>query len=376
MSKMAWPFSTAAGRWAGFGPYYAMFPVDCAKWVVENMCPPGGAVLDPFCGRGTAPFVAQVTGRRALGMDVNPVAWVFADVKTHPEPDVKKVLHRLDDVRRASSRQNSKPENEFQKWAWHRDVLRFLKAARRVLDWEGHRVDRTLMGFILVHIHAKMGDGLSNQMHKSRALGPDYAVRWWKSRGMRPPAVNPVAYLRDRINWRYQCGVVKDCKPEIVLEKAETALARRRSRQFDLVLTSPPYFNVTDYRQDSWIRLWMLRRGPALPDWASDLKFSKSEDYRAMLVRVFSNAAKLTKFGGAVWVRTSARKFTMAATAAAIRAAWPHRNLYKKNDKPRLPTQTSHFGHISSKPGEVDFLIVRRGACAPPGFALLPRKAG
>ena len=80
MTKLAWPYSTAAGRWAGFGPYYAMFPVDFAKSVVEKMCPSGGAVLDPFCGRGTAPFVAQATGRFALGMDVNPAAWVFASI--------------------------------------------------------------------------------------------------------------------------------------------------------------------------------------------------------------------------------------------------------------------------------------------------------
>ena len=371
MTKMAWPFSAAAGRWAGFGPYYAMFPVDFAKRVVEEMCPPGGAVLDPFCGRGTAPFVAQATGRRALGMDVNPVAWVFADVKTNPEPDPAKVLRRVNDVDRASAFKDTRPENEFQQWAWHPDVLRFLNAARRTLNWEADRVDRTLMGFILVHIHAKLNDGLSNQMHKSRALGPDYAVRWWKSRRMRPPAINPVGYLKDRIRWRYKHGIVKNRKPEIVLERAESALARRRARQFDLVLTSPPYFNVTDYRQDSWIRLWALGRGPARPDWKTDLKFARGEEYRAMLANVFSNVARLTKPRRVIWVRTSARKITRQATAAAIRAAWSRRNLYTRNDAPQTPTQTAHFGHISAKPGEVDFLIAREKAYVPKGFVLL-----
>ena len=368
MTKQAWPYSTAAGRWAGFGPYYAMFPVDFAKSVVEELCPVGGAVLDPFCGRGTAPFVAQATMRSALGMDVNPAAWVFADVKTRPEPDAEKILRRLGDIRRASGSRDSQPSNEFQKWAWHPGVLRFLNAARRTLDWENDRTDRTLMGFILVHVHAKINDGLSNQMHKSRALGPDYAVRWWKSRRMRPPEINPADYLRQRVHWRYRHGVVRNRAPQIILGDAQSVLARRRARRFDLVLTSPPYFNVTDYRHDSWIRLWMLRRGPALPDWKSDLKFARAEEYRKMLREVFSKSAQLTKPQCAVWVRTSARKFTKEATAAAIQAAWPGRKLYMRQDTPENPTQTAQFGHMSIKPDEMDFVIARSGARAPEGF--------
>ena len=368
MTKLAWPYSTAEGRWAGFGPYYAMFPVGFAKRIVETMCPLDGGVLDPFCGRGTAPFVAQATGRFALGLDINPVAWVFAIVKTHPEPNAERVIHRLDDVRRASRVRDAKHSNEFQRWAWSSDVLRFLKTARRVLDWENDKVDRTLMGFVLTHVHAKIGDGISNQMHKSRALGPDYAVRWWKERNMPPPDINPIIFLRNRILWRYCHGVVRNRAPEIILERAEKVLPRRRIARFDLLLTSPPYFNVTDYRQDSWIRLWMLKKGPALPNWKSDLKFARRSAYQPMLENVFSSAVHLMKPGCAIWVRTSARKFTREATIAAIHASWPRRKLYLRLDFPKTPTQTAQFGHTSSKPTEMDLLIARQGMPPPRGF--------
>ena len=78
-------YGTPAGRWAGLGPYYAMFPVDFAREVVDRFCPRGGKVLDPFCGRGTVPFIAQATNRKSIGIDSNPVAWVFSKAKTHPE---------------------------------------------------------------------------------------------------------------------------------------------------------------------------------------------------------------------------------------------------------------------------------------------------
>ncbi|MCY4042870.1 MAG: DNA methyltransferase [Candidatus Dadabacteria bacterium] len=367
---MAWPFSTAAGRWAGFGPYYAMFPVGFAKWVVENMCPLGGAVLDPFCGRGTAPFVAQATGREAVGVDINPVAWVFAKTKTDPEKDSQRLISRLLQVCRAVRVKDKHAENEFQKWAWSPSVLGFLNAARRILNWREDTTDRTLMGLVLAHVHAKIGDGLSNQMHKARALGPDYSVRWWKSRDMRPPELNPADYLRQRIEWRYKHGVVDGpSRADIVWGAAERNLCCYSKEKFDLLLTSPPYFGVTRYRHDSWIRLWLLNEGPPLPDWKNDPNMSGKDVYREMLDSVFAVVANLLKPRGVVWVRTDARKVTKEATQMALSAHWPMRNLYMRSDPQDYRTQTSHFGDNSPKPGEVDFLIPGRNKL-PSGFVL------
>lgn len=357
MGKQAWPYKSAAGRWAGFGPYYAMFPVDFAKNVIESMCPKEGAVLDPFCGRGTAPYVAQVTGRGALGIDINPVAWVFARAKTMPERNPDNLFRRMDDLRRAVRPADKKAENDFQRWAWSPQVLGFLKAARRELDWLNNQTDRTLMGFALVHLHAKLNDGVSNQMPKAKAVGPDYAVRWWKSRRMKPPDMDPCDYFHKRINWRYFQGVIGRQRPaDIVRGDSVEAFSRRHSGKFDLLFTSPPYFGITDYRHDSWIRLWLLGENP-LPDWKKEKTASSRDSYKNMLVNVFAGAERLLKVDGIVWVRTDARKFTKEATLQAIRAAWPNRNLYMRHDCPQTRTQTAHFGDISTKPGEVDFVI-------------------
>lgn len=46
------------------------------EWLVEpfvvSFCPPGGTVLDPFCGSGTTLAVAQRCGRNAVGVDLRP----------------------------------------------------------------------------------------------------------------------------------------------------------------------------------------------------------------------------------------------------------------------------------------------------------------
>ena len=70
------PLSTAVDRWAGIGPYYAMFPVPFVFDVVRRHAPAGGRVLDPFPGPGSSVYAAAATGREALGIEINRVGWV------------------------------------------------------------------------------------------------------------------------------------------------------------------------------------------------------------------------------------------------------------------------------------------------------------
>ena len=318
----------------------------------------GSNVLDPFCGRGTAPFVAQATGRSSLGIDINPAAWVFAKVKTSPEPSRKKLMKRVDDLQRSVCSRDRKAVNEFQKWAWSNGVLGFLNAARRVLDWEKNITDRTVMGFILVNLHGRLGDSVSNQMQKSRAMGPGYAVQWWKERKMYPPEIDPREYFHKKILWRYGHNVVDNRRETRIIQgDAAKILRKHQTNKFSLLFTSPPYFGVTDYRQDSWIRLWMLGKGPSLPDWKKEKSLNCKELYQQMLRDVFSACVPLLQHKSVIWVRTDAREFTKRTTLDTLQELWPTRKIFRRFDRPQKKTQTEHFGNKSIKSGEVDFLI-------------------
>lgn len=50
----------------------ATFPEDLIRPRILSSCPPGGSVLDPFCGTGRALKVAVDFGRRAIGFDLSP----------------------------------------------------------------------------------------------------------------------------------------------------------------------------------------------------------------------------------------------------------------------------------------------------------------
>lgn len=54
------------------GAHFATFPVALAARCVEAGCPVGGTVLDPFSGAATTGIAATGSGRRYVGIDVNP----------------------------------------------------------------------------------------------------------------------------------------------------------------------------------------------------------------------------------------------------------------------------------------------------------------
>jgi site-specific DNA-methyltransferase (adenine-specific) len=46
-------------------------PVGIIRPLVEDSCPLGGLVLDPFVGSGTSLLAAREVGRRAIGIEIN-----------------------------------------------------------------------------------------------------------------------------------------------------------------------------------------------------------------------------------------------------------------------------------------------------------------
>ncbi|MCX2931369.1 site-specific DNA-methyltransferase [Mycobacterium sp. CVI_P3] len=54
------------------GAHFAVFPLALPTRCILAGCKPGGTVLDPFNGSGTTGLAAQRTGRKYIGVDINP----------------------------------------------------------------------------------------------------------------------------------------------------------------------------------------------------------------------------------------------------------------------------------------------------------------
>ncbi len=359
-------YATAIDRWASMGPYYAMFPVPFAFTVVQEYSARDGGVLDPFAGRASSIFAAAATGRRACGVEMNPVGWIYGDVKLKPASKAR-VLKRLEAVAELGAyvpQAHVDDLPEFFSYCFCPSVLRFLMAARSTLDWKRSRTDRTVAAFLLTYLHGKKPSALSNQMRQSKSMAPGYSVRWWRDHGEVPPEHDPVAFLRQRVEWRYAMGTPTLPNAQVLLGDSADVLPRlvRRQRDgkaapFDLLFTSPPYHAVTNYQYDHWLRLWVLGGEPrpqAAPGCPG--RFWSRQAYSDMLHDVLKKASRLMASTPVIYIRTDARPITLGATLDAVGAAFPRLSIRTELRPLVSPSQTALYGDLAPKPGEVDVI--------------------
>ena len=359
-------FATAVSRWARLGPYYGIFPVEFAFHVINTYSKVGDSILDPFAGRGSSVFAGSVLGRQSTGIEINPVGWIYGQVKLSPAPK-ELVLLRLADIdsKKEDYRSQLKDLPEFYHMAYCPAVLKFLLCARAQLDWKGSNPDRTLMAVILTYLHAKIGDGLSNQMRGVKSVGMRYAIQWWRANGYTtPPELNAKDLLEKRICWRYQKGRPVATPSEVILGDSTKELKRLANRKYQLLFTSPPYCGVTDYHADQWLRLWLLG-GSAVPSTNQakhKSRFTDRLEYYYLLSEVFQRSAELMDERSTIYVRTDKRPYTFNTTLNSLKFHFKSHSV-KIVQRPlgqNTKTQTQLYGDKKMKPGEVDIILTNQ----------------
>jgi hypothetical protein len=357
-------YGTAASRWAGVGPYYAMFPVSFATAAVKEHTKPGDCVFDPFAGRATSLFAAAAEGRVGLGIEINPVGWVYgkAKLQTAEREDVEDRIRWLG-TKAKIYRTAAKNLPQFFQSCFCSEVQGFLLAARNLLDWRRTKTDWTTMALLMIDLHGKRESALSNQMRQTKAMSPQYAIGWWKERDLEPPERDPVEFMLKKVGWRFAKGRLDSGSGHIYLGDCQSILSRWEGRPLEtkakLLLTSPPYHGVTNYFYDQWLRLWLLG-GPAKPQSSGDSckrKFENKQHYVGMLRLAFAKSQSLLMRNAVVHVRTDAREFTKEATIEALESAFPRKTL--RSEMHSLPefTQTVLFDSELETKGEVDFVM-------------------
>lgn len=364
-------FKTPEARWARFGPYYAMFPLEFAFEVVKKFSQKGDYIIDPFAGRCSSIYAGGVLGRNSLGIEINPVGWLYGTVKLQPA-DKEDVVDRLLEIYGKRNYYNRAIEQmpKFFRMCYCDEVLKFLLAARKYLDWKNNKVDATLISIILIYLHAKLGEGLSNQMRMTKSMGMNYSVKWWKKNKMtKPPEINPCDLILNKINWRYEKGKPTVTESAVVFGdsanelKAITERSIRNDIKFSLLFTSPPYCSITDYHADQWLRLWLLG-GEANPQSLKEKhkgRFVNKKEYYDLLDNVFGLCSKMMKQKSTIYVRTDKREFTFNSTLEILKKYFPKHavQIIEKPLKKSTRTQTKLFGDKSLKPGEVDIVLIR-----------------
>ena len=286
-------------RFHSICPYFAMFPETFVeKHLAET--PHRGVVFDPYCGRGTTVFQALLQGREAAGSDPNPVAVCVSGAKGDP-PASADARARLDALRQSCGEPRDAgwqgDLGRFFGLCFHRETLLQVRYLRSVLDWRNRRDDRFIAALCLGALHGeshKSPNCFSNRMPRTISTKPDYSVRWWTRHGYAPPLRDVFEILERMLEYRFRstppAGRAKVV--QVDARRAATAFPVLAGRVTD-VITSPPYLDTTNYREDQWLRLWFLGDEARMPHGRGDDRHYTKDNYWTFIEESMAGLAPL-----------------------------------------------------------------------------------
>lgn len=269
-------------------PYFTMFPLSFPLKIL-NGAKPTDVVYDPFCGRGTTNYAARIRGLKNFGVDSNPVAYAIAQSKMlFAKPS--SILSLCKDIIN-NTYPRAIPQGEFWEKAYHHETLVDLCRVREYL-LSKKRLSKTeiaLRGLILGRLHGPVlktkASYLSNQMPRTFATKPAYSVGYWEKKSLSPQYVNLIRLVEESSKYFFNDYIPKKVEGKIFLGDSRI-IGKIDQEKFDWIITSPPYFGMSTYEQDQWLRNWFLGGEPSV-------NYSKTVQIRHWSERSFVNDLSL-----------------------------------------------------------------------------------
>lgn len=250
------------------------------KWAIDRYTKPGDVVLDPFCGCGTVVLEATLTGRRAIGFDVDPYSAYIAHAKCNPptKGQFNKVAQRLkaslDDVERAPHTYDRLEREDItlpyyreqivehtvpripniSHWFKHYIIVDLLNIWSKIRDRRDppriRRYLRTSFASILRLCSNADPDTLSG-------LEVTQRMRDWIKRGRH---LNPITMFGNRLDRNSDALLEKYWRQANTLTKRYAARVRTSSAldgrsyrgltgKVKAIITSPPYCSAVEYQR-------------------------------------------------------------------------------------------------------------------------------
>ncbi|KMS86743.1 DNA methylase [Streptomyces regensis] len=341
-----------------------MFPLD---FPLQQLAahPQATRVLDPFCGRGTTLYAARLAGLPSVGIDINPVAVAIAQAKliqVTPAAVVRLARQILD-----GGMQGELPEGEFWQWCFERETLRELVTLREALLDMTTPTAAMLRAVMLGILHGPRNKNLpsylSNQMPRTYASKPAYAVKFWTKRDMEPVRIPALEVIERRAKRLLDAAPLARGGKVYLGDSVETLNGLRQ--KFDLVVTSPPYYGMRTYVADQWLRSWFLGGPPEVP-YGSHGQIARQPNQEAFIqalaevwaaaARRCSQGARLAiRFGALPSARTDPEQMLLASVKEA-KAGWVVKEVRLAGIPAKRNRQAEQFGKAGSAIDEIDLV--------------------
>ena len=306
------PFSTLPNRLDPFlrlnaiCPYYTMFPLEFPFSSLSDAVP-GDWVLDPFCGRGTTNYAARLRNLRSIGIDSNPVATSVARAK-FVNPKYSQVTKLCKKIIEDDIDPEEIPQGKFWDLCYHPSTLLQICILREQLKKDCSTDTRiALRALMLGVLHGPLRRGLpsylSNQMPRTYATKPNSAINFWEKRNLSPSEINVVDVVERKSKYLFTYLPPK-IQGEILETDNRCSFSSSIKTKFNWIITSPPYYGMSSYTPDQWLRKWFLG-GTSQVDYSQKLQLCHGSEssFAHELSQVWKNVADVCTDGAHMIIR-------------------------------------------------------------------------
>jgi hypothetical protein len=286
--------------------YRACFKPQLPRFFIDLLTKPGECVYDPFSGRGTTVIEAALCGRTVIANDINPLSTLMTRPRFFP-PDVPAVKERLDTIPRDGIQMD--PDLSM---FYHEDTEREIVALRTYLLGRQRAQEDDAIDRWIAMVATNRLTGHSPGFFSVYTLPPNQAVSQVSQKRInRRRNQEPVYRDTHRLILRKTKSLVAGLTPAQIanLNKAgRTAVfltgdARATSVLPDesvrLTVTSPPFLDIVQYRDDNWLRCWF--NGLDARAIGQGITMARTVgEWAAVMGAVFRELYRITQPGG--WV--------------------------------------------------------------------------
>lgn len=338
-------------------PYFTRFPLSFPCDILKRKVSPL-LVLDPFCGCGTTLLATRMTGHACLGTDIHPVAVALSRAKL-AQCNSDAVLQRAERILSEEKAVDPVEDELFWHHCFHESTYKQLLLFRqRYRRGNLDTAEELLYGILLGILHGSLEKGafLSNHMPASFAPAPEALLQYWRTHKTRPPALS----LMDSISGKVQPLKEHSCirTEGVVYQAGYTDLCTLAgSAQADMVITSPPYFGLSNDQCGQWLRSWLLGQEMRGADSTDELNHQSLNAYQASLCQLWQIIARCCKGGASLWLQfgkvygsnAPPTQELLLRTLEEARCGWSIREMRPLQSQ-MLPRTIEHFPSPSPLP--------------------------
>jgi DNA modification methylase len=242
--------------------YRACYKPQLPRFFIEKLTSPGEAVYDPFGGRGTTAVEAALLGRRVVSNDASPLSQMLAQPRlAPPHPDA--VQDRLARIPRGSNEAcdlgmffHPGTEGEIRAMRlWFSELLEsggFDQVDAWIRMVATNRLTGHSLGFFSAYTlppNQAVTREKQIELNKRRGQSPEY-------RDTHALIIKKSRQLLKNVSEQEQANLRDASETARFLTSDARDTREIGSDSVSLTVTSPPFLDIVQYKNDNWLRCW------------------------------------------------------------------------------------------------------------------------